>query len=250
MADQALFAARTSARARAAIAAGANVNAKDATGTPALLVALREDRPRVFKFLLSDGFADVNATDAEGRTAAMLVSTIELSDTYETIRDAIFEYGLQLDVNAEDNSGKSALTYAIDALKFTDDDMVEFLIQSGATITEQNVEDLTKRNPELLYLLEGRPIAPEGILKSKLRASAQGLAEVSAMSGSLARPGASNAANPGAGDGSAAPPARLNRDVVGNVAAFLGLPKTKNGGKRRGSRRTTKRVTRRRTMRR
>jgi hypothetical protein len=53
----------------------------------------------------------------------------------------------------------------------------------------------------------------ERIPKAEQRASAQGLAEVSAMSGSLARPGASNAANPGAGDGSAAP-LRLPQDVV------------------------------------
>jgi hypothetical protein len=88
------------------------------------------------------------------------------------------------------------------------------------------------------------PPTPEE-LRAEHRASAQGLAEVSAMSGSLARPGASNAANPGAGDGSAAPPVRLNQDVVGNVANFLGL-KTKKGGKRRGSRRMKTRSTRRR----
>jgi hypothetical protein len=79
-----------------------------------------------------------------------------------------------------------------------------------------------------------------GNLYGESRSSAKGLATVSAMWGSQAQPGASNAANPGAGDGSAAP-LRLPHDVVrGPLANLLGL-KMKKGGKSRRKKRTTRR---------
>jgi ankyrin repeat protein len=50
---------------------GANVNAKDGDGTPALMLAARKQNKDVVRLLLEKG-ADVNAKDKEGRTALEL----------------------------------------------------------------------------------------------------------------------------------------------------------------------------------
>ena len=164
--NQALFDAanappgRVAQATRAAIAAGADVNAKDASGTPALILAIKKELPEMFTILRKKG-ADVEATDAEGRTALMVVPGAELADTRKGVIDDLFLNAQDaVDVNALDGEGKSVLTYALDP-KVPDEELVEFLIERGVTITRQNAEDIARKTG-LAYMLEGKQIAPGG----------------------------------------------------------------------------------------
>ena len=89
-----------------AIKAGADVNARNAYGEPALIVAAMYDRTEAVRTLLEKG-ADVEAMDTYGRTALIQVA---LNSRMEIFRALI---GKGANVNARDKYGDTALIKAI-----------------------------------------------------------------------------------------------------------------------------------------
>ena len=102
---------------------GAEVQPADQSeNIPLICAATHPNKPKVIELLLAHG-ADVNATDASGRTALMGVSSA-------AVADVLIKHGI--DVNARDKNGSSALMYVKRA------DVAELLLQYGAEVNVQN----------------------------------------------------------------------------------------------------------------
>ena len=131
---------------------GADVNAKNKSGSTALMqVALFNQNPEVIKTLIDEG-ADVNAKNKDGSTALMLAN---LNQDPEVIKTLINE---GTDVNAKNKSGGTALMFA--ALHQKNPDAVKALLKAGA---DANVIDnggniaavnaAVNKNPEIHSLI-------------------------------------------------------------------------------------------------
>lgn len=153
MADQQLLAAATPSAAETALARGANVNVKDAQGTPVVVLALRKDRPMLAKSLIERG-ADVNAKDAAGINAMMLVPTILNDVKREKLFGAIIA-DPQLDVNAVDNEGKSILTYVMEAVN-PDEVIIDYLLENSVIVKENDIALADENYPEYRPILEAK----------------------------------------------------------------------------------------------
>ena len=171
MADQQLLAAKTRDAALAAIAGGANVNVKDAQGTPAVVLAVKKELPRVFAVLLEKG-ADMNAKDAAGRTAMMFIPGVEAEATREKMILAIASAEPNLDVNAVDNEGKSTLTYVMDAFN-PEEDLIKYLLERDVIVSENDITLARENYPEYAPNLEAKKLrqdrAPPGGRRRKTR---------------------------------------------------------------------------------
>lgn len=108
---------------KAALDAGADVNARDASGRPLLHVALQSRNPAIAELLLERG-ADIHARDPEGRTALLVSADRRRVD----VAKALIERGA--DVNACDAQGLTALHMIAPYPKATD--LAKLLLERGA----------------------------------------------------------------------------------------------------------------------
>lgn len=132
--------ASSAAAVRALLAAGADVNAADATGRTALMYAARmyhDSRLEMTRELIAAG-ADVNAADAEGQTALMLVAQTNSVKTITALLDA----GAKASVNAKDRKGKAALSYAL-AEHYWEAETTAALVAAGADVNAAGEGGLT-----------------------------------------------------------------------------------------------------------
>jgi uncharacterized protein len=106
----------------AALADGANINAKTQNGVTALMIAARSSSTELVKFLLENG-ADVNAQSDDGYTAILLAVT----NGDAGVTKLLIENGA--DVNAKSNDGFTALFLA--QVK-GDSAIMQLLTQAGA----------------------------------------------------------------------------------------------------------------------
>ncbi|MBI5430366.1 MAG: ankyrin repeat domain-containing protein [Nitrosomonadales bacterium] len=114
---------------RAAILKGANVNAKNRYGVPALLSALIQKKPdEIIKMLVRNG-ADVNAKGDAGWTP--LIWAI-YNDNAEVVK-ALVSKGAN--VNAQDDNGKEALIYAMEKNNTV---IIQKLLNNGADVNARN----------------------------------------------------------------------------------------------------------------
>ncbi|GFF62339.1 isoform 2 of ankyrin repeat domain-containing protein 50 [Aspergillus udagawae] len=131
------------------ISAGANVNQTDARGKTLLMLAASVGNESVLKLLLQKG-AKINAVDCNGRTA---LHRAAIDD--ETTR-ILVDRGAH--VNKQDNNGKTAMHLAVD-----DDErgVVHVLLQGGADPDRKDNKGRTPRalakkygNKKILRLIE------------------------------------------------------------------------------------------------
>lgn len=104
------------------------INDTNDDGQTALMLAVQEERyNRVVIRLISNG-ANINASDNSGKTALMYAAD---SNNDDIIR-LLLEKGAN--VNAADNNGKTALMFAAD--NWNGDSVVRLLIRGGARVNE------------------------------------------------------------------------------------------------------------------
>ena len=144
----------------AAIAAGANANARDADkNTPLILVADESlfGKERQIVEALVTAKADVNAANKDGITALMVASAAG--------RDGMVRLLVQngAKVNARDTDGWAALMYAADAGDWS---VVKELIEAEADV---NATDKKGWTPLMLALLHGRGAVSERLLKASAK---------------------------------------------------------------------------------
>jgi ankyrin repeat protein len=107
---------------------GANPNATDDSGLPAIISAAYSRNAGHIRALAAAG-ADVNTRGQEGKTALMFC----VEDFANDAVDALLECGA--DPNLKDDSGKTALMYTAE---FGQVDMVERLVKGGADVLALN----------------------------------------------------------------------------------------------------------------
>ncbi len=140
----------------------ADVNLPDLSGRTPIFYAVENDKPEVLQFLLANG-ADVNSKDHTGVTALMRASAKDRQACQKILLNQ-----KNIDVNAQDNLGRSVVTYSIyaselepikelvaakadinipdaqgntplmNAIKAKNDRASVFLIQQGALLTAVN----------------------------------------------------------------------------------------------------------------
>lgn len=136
------------------LAQNVNVNAKNKYGTTALMAAAQNGNDNLIKLLLKSG-ADVNVKNNHGRSALMLADyssteTIKVLlenkadvdsrnkygattlmlvassyDNYFEVVKLLIKYGAN--INAKDNEGKTAITYAMENNPSNKKDIIEML---------------------------------------------------------------------------------------------------------------------------
>lgn len=116
---------------------GADVNAKDRHGVPALWLASKMNHPDIVRQLLERG-ADVNAKDRDGVTALMAASSFALSGGKRDVVRQLLEKGA--DVDAKDKSAVTALIYAAGE---DDPDVVRLLLDKGADVNAKDKDGKT-----------------------------------------------------------------------------------------------------------
>ena len=121
-ANKALLNARTVEETKAALAAGADVNAKDKFGNTALFRAKTAEQT---KLLLKAG-ADANAKNYEGKTALMYVQTVEQANI-------LLEAGA--DLHVKDNAGRMLLDSKYININC---DLVKFFVKAGAFLRAES----------------------------------------------------------------------------------------------------------------
>ena len=139
------------------IECGVDVNAQDDEGKTALTTALREPDSEVIELLLKAG-ANINAVAFNGCPALKFIldvlyyreDTNQIHDEERTkalaVMNMLIEYGV--DVNAQDNKGKTALTTA---LQESDYEVIELLLKAGANANKANKDGRTSLMLESLY---------------------------------------------------------------------------------------------------
>ena len=101
---------------------GANVNAKNDTGTTPLMIAAGNNpNPEVLKVLIEAG-ADVNAQNKDGSTPLILAA---LRNTNPEVLTALLEAGA--DAKVKDDEGKRALDYAMENEKLEGTEALKLL---------------------------------------------------------------------------------------------------------------------------
>jgi ankyrin repeat protein/alpha-tubulin suppressor-like RCC1 family protein len=133
------------------LAAGANVNARDADGWTALAYAAVNQRQQMAQALLAAG-ADVSATDKDGVTALMRAAS---NEKLLELMQALLAAGA--DVNATDKNGLTALTYAV---RKASPEVVRVLLAARADVnaTDKNgwtalMHTAEKGTPQIVQLL-------------------------------------------------------------------------------------------------
>lgn len=121
---------------REVIENGANVNAKNEFGTPALMIACIKGNFDVVGYLVEKG-ADVNAKDKNGGTALIAASQ------YAPFNVIKFLIENNADVNAQTNKeGIRALNLAMARNPF-DFDVVKYLVEKGADVNAKDNRGIT-----------------------------------------------------------------------------------------------------------
>lgn len=120
---------------------GANPNATDTTGMPAIISAAHSRNAGHIRKLVEAG-ADVNTKDKDGKTALMLCVECFADDAV----DALLECGA--DPNIRDSKGYTALMYTAE---FGQVNMVDKLVKAGADVLALNNDndsacDLLRKN--------------------------------------------------------------------------------------------------------
>ncbi len=113
---------------------GANVNAKDDDGVPALVIAAGMHQPGVVKFLIEQG-AHVNLASDKNKETALLRAVSE-GDKLSTA--VLLYYGA--DPNLGNQLGETPL---IKAARNGNHDIIDLLIKSGADVTQADNTGLT-----------------------------------------------------------------------------------------------------------
>ncbi|HTY25989.1 MAG TPA: ankyrin repeat domain-containing protein [Desulfomonilaceae bacterium] len=109
------------------LAKGADINAKDTYGVPALMWAAAWGRLQIVKLLLEKG-ADVNAKDKVGQTALMLTR----QGGADLVR-LLLDKGA--DINTKDKAGHTAL---MSATRYGQADVMEVLLNNGADVNAKD----------------------------------------------------------------------------------------------------------------
>ncbi|MDR1740446.1 MAG: ankyrin repeat domain-containing protein [Synergistaceae bacterium] len=137
----------TSEDVRAAIAAGADVNAKDKDGVTALIYAAEGNNPEVLTVLIEAG-ADVNAKAKNGATA---LACAALFNSNPEVISVLVKAGA--DVNAKDDEGWTVLLHAAES-KVNAKGKTEVLLEAGANVLSKTndgstILDIAKYNKTL-----------------------------------------------------------------------------------------------------
>lgn len=119
---------------KAALASGANVNARDAEGMSPILMAAIADKPDCIRDLVKRG-ADVNSADLKGNTALHIAA----GKTYPDTLKALLEYPVEIDVH-----GSLGRTPLMDAARLGNLEAMKLLIGKGADV---NARDEKGRTP-------------------------------------------------------------------------------------------------------
>lgn len=153
--------------AKAAVAAGADVNGKTGVGTPYLCAAIEKKSKTLVKLLLGAD-ADVQATDRQGQAAVHYLAE-HLRDT--KILAVVAEKGADLDARDEVKfKGWTALHHAV---RFKKRDFAEALVEHGA---ELDVKCTEKQETPLMLLLR----SDSGVMNATEEANALWLIEAGA----------------------------------------------------------------------
>ena len=145
------------ADARAAIAKGADVNAKDADGVTPVMRAASAGRADMVTLLVASG-ADVSAQTKGGVTPLMMAS---LGGYVDAMRPLI---AAKADANAKDNQGRTALMAAASSGEAT---AVEALLTAGADV---RAEDASSETAMTYAAAEGHAAAVTALQKRGARA--------------------------------------------------------------------------------
>ncbi|MBQ5945932.1 ankyrin repeat domain-containing protein [Massilia sp. ST3] len=140
---------------------GAVVNANERNpvgGDTALVLALREDAPRVFSALLAHPGTDLEATAANGNTALMMAAFKRNKNAVE----ALLDKGAKLN-----RPGWTALHYAAAA---GDDDIAELLIGRGARVDAVSPRQSGGYTPLMMAAREGHASTAMLLLKRGAKA--------------------------------------------------------------------------------
>ena len=132
---------------------GADIHAKNTKGTTVLMRASTVYKPDIAKLLLEKGAA-VNERDGEGRTALMWVLSRIMVENANIL--VLLDAGA--DINARDNKGRTPLIWAAKSGSASRE-RINLLLDKGAEI---NVQDSSGKTP-LMYAAWGGP--PEIVLR-------------------------------------------------------------------------------------
>jgi ankyrin repeat protein len=114
---------------KSCISAGADINARDANGSSALLHAAQIRNTEIAKLLIAAG-ADVNSKNNDDRTALMFAAKYGHTEMVKLLIAA------GADVNAKDNYGATALIYAALDRKT---EIARLLIAAGADVNARDI---------------------------------------------------------------------------------------------------------------
>ena len=122
---------------------GANLSLEDESGCNVLYYSYKSTD--IFKYLLSNGMKITNHADK--KTGRTLLANAALHNQ-EFIVKTFVEAGA--DVNSVDSMGNTALSFAVGNDNF---EMVQYLIEKGARVTDMAMVEYYKYNPQLFKLL-------------------------------------------------------------------------------------------------
>ena len=120
---------------------GGDVNAKDANGNTALILAAKTGRKELCEALIAAG-ADVNAQNKAGETALIWAAARKFSDVAQVLVEA------KADVNIQSNVGYTALHEAAQKGCL---EMVQYLIAKGADVNAKTKDGMTALNLATKY---------------------------------------------------------------------------------------------------
>ncbi len=200
--DQKLAVAARAARlasVNAALAAGADVNARDAEGKTALFRAVAERRPEVVVLLLANG-ANPNLAATDGKTPLMQCATDANMDSERMLMDLLVAGS---DVNATARDGSTALSEAVAARNNT---AAQWMIWRGASLdvhapegTLMQIASLMPDWPSMIELLKRAGLkeeaSPQTMQEDFILFSAVRAGDGPAVEAELARGVSANLAN-------------------------------------------------------
>ncbi len=115
-----------------------DINAADRFGRTPLFLSVQSGRPDIAAYLLEHG-ADISGKSREDETLLMTAIRNSCSEeSFKELSQLLLRYGL--DINAQDNQGRTALYYAIEK---NDINCIKFLLSSGISVFHSDKQGTT-----------------------------------------------------------------------------------------------------------